>query len=171
MVDVHSGLRKPKFIIPGTKCEAYCRHSFWVAEAYILHSHNDVQSLGSTFILGCGNVCFKFLERGAKPRVDIHSGLRKPRFSIPGTRCEAYGPHSFEVLSLCVTFSLGRRNLCFPFLGRVAKPMVDTHPGLQKLTFSIPRQLMLECRNRGAGHWVPALGAVRSALGSRQDMR
>ena len=67
-VDIHSGLLKPRFPIPRTKIEAYGPHSFWGAETYVLHSQNEVRSLWSTFILGCGNLGFLFPERGATPR-------------------------------------------------------------------------------------------------------
>ena len=89
MVHTLSGLQKLKFSVLRTRCEAYGRHSFWVAETYVLHSQDEVRSLWSMFILSCGNLSLLFPERNAKPTVDIHSGLRKPTFYILITMCKA----------------------------------------------------------------------------------
>jgi hypothetical protein len=129
MVHTLSGLQKLKFSVLRTRCEAYGRHSFWVAETYVLHSQNEVRSLWSIFILGCGNLSFPFPERRAKPMVHIHSELRKRMLYVPRTKCEAYGR----------AFILGCGRLGCPVPERSAKPIVDIHSKLQKLIkFSNP---------------------------------
>jgi hypothetical protein len=41
----HSGMARPRFCIPRSKCEPYGAHSFWVAETYVFHSHNETRTL------------------------------------------------------------------------------------------------------------------------------
>ena len=70
MARTHSGLAKPGFRIPRTRCEPYGEHSFWVCEG------------------------FAFPERDANPMVNTHSGFAKPRACIPKTKCERCVKHS-----------------------------------------------------------------------------
>ena len=97
MVQCHSEFAKLKFCIPRTRCEPYGAHPFWVGETKVLHSQNGMRTLWCTVILGWRNLSFAFPERDANPMVHIHSGLAKPRFCTPRTRCEPYGARSFWV--------------------------------------------------------------------------
>ena len=76
---------------------AYGRHSFWVAETYVLHSQNEGRSLWSIFILGCGNLGFPFPERRAKPMVHIHFELRIVCSMFPERNAKPMVGHSFWV--------------------------------------------------------------------------
>ena len=120
VVHTYSGLAKPGFRIPRTRCEPYGAYSFWVgdtlvlysekemrtmlcalilgfAKPMVLHSQNELRTLWCILILGWRNLSLGFPGRDANRMVHSHSGLAKPRFCIPRTRCEPYGPYSFWV--------------------------------------------------------------------------
>ena len=128
MAAIHSELRKPMFSIPRTTCEACGPHSFWVWETYVLHSQNEVRSLGSTFILGCGNLSCPFPERAAKPMVHVHSKFRELMFTFPERGAEPM---------VDIHSGLRKPRLAIPERG--AKPRVRTHSGLPKPMLGIPR--------------------------------
>ena len=97
MVHAHCGLARPDVCIPTTTCEHSGGHSFWVREATVLHSQNEMRTLWCTLVLCCRNLIFAFPERDAKRMVQNPSGLAKPKFPIPRKTCEFYCAQSFSV--------------------------------------------------------------------------
>ena len=123
MVHTQSELAKPRFCIPRARCEPYGAQSLWVGETSVLHSQNEIRTLWPILILGWQNLGFALPERDANHVVRTHSGLAKPRFCIPGTRCEPHGAHSCWVGETSVLHSQTemRTLWCTLMLG-LAKP-------------------------------------------------
>jgi hypothetical protein len=151
IVRTQSGFATPRFCIPRTRCEPCGAHLFWVGETWVSHSQNEMRTLWCILILGwryfsfvfregdanhvvrtnsrfCETYGFAFPERAANPMVHTHSGLAKPKFGIPRTRCEPYGAQSFWVGETSVLHSQNEMRTLWPILIL----------GLARLKFGIP---------------------------------